>query len=975
VTPERWKQVQESLEIAVTLAPKERDSFLHQLGDTDLELRQEVESLLSCGSNDPDFLETPALESLAQGDWQEAKFEPIVGRVFGPYRPAALLGSGGMGDVYRAVRVDGQYEQQVALKVVRSGYAGGLTVRFRNERQILASLEHPNIARILDGGTTEDGIPYLVMELIEGLPITEYCDQHKLRLNDRLKLFRTVCSAVHYAHQHLVVHRDIKPSNILVTADGSPKLLDFGIAKILRPDSIEQNATHTGLLMMTPEYASPEQLRGEPITTATDLYSLGLVLYELLTGCPAFRRRGNMPHEIARGVLEMEPERPSEALRRRLDEGQKPAAVPSAGEEPGRPREKLGRLLVGDLDSITLKALRKEPRDRYSSADQLSEDIRRHLEGLPVTARKGTLSYRVSRYVFRHKVAVASVALVFLTLVIGMVVTLREARIAQRNELRAEQRFNDVRRLANSLLFEIHDSVRDLPGSTPARKLIVSNALQYLDSLSSEAAGDPSLQRELATAYERVAEVQGDYIFFNLGETENALRNYQKALSLRKSLAASTSATWQDQLALAKSYRLVATQMRVTANLPAAFQNAQEAVSICENIRLAHPEDKQVLAELRTAYERKGHIQRGSWTQASGPIDNAAALESFRKAMEIDTALLKLDPNNEDFQLVAGADEMYYAEVLPPTWKAEKLQHFQHVLEIDARINERSPSPKHAQAVAEDYNRIAMWYNGQRDHVKSAEEHRHYVEIIENLYAADPQNVALKEEVVIGNVNLGAELGFLGQKEGARLLDKAVTLMQSIARANPENTSHQGMLAAAIGMRGDNFLYWKNFKRGLDDYTAAIDIYRRLVAANPNNTTAQTRLLVCRISVAHTKMGMGELRAAAELQNALSDLQPLLQGDKVNDETLYSAAVAYADLGKLEVSEARNAVAAAKKSHWQSAARWYGLSLSTLKRVQDLAGQFESEVFGRLDPASVSRQLGICESALSHLPRLAMQAR
>lgn len=973
MTPERWKQVQESLEIAITLAPKELDSFFHQLGDTDLELRQEVESLLSCRSNDPDFLQTPALESLAQGDWQETKPEPMLGHEFGPYRVMALLGSGGMGDVYRAVRVDGQYEQQVALKVVRSGYAGGLTARFRNERQILAGLEHPNIARILDGGTTQDGVPYIVMELIEGLPINEYCDQHKLRLDDRLKLFRTVCSAVHYAHQHLVVHRDIKPSNILVTADGTPKLLDFGIAKILRPASIEQNATHTGLLMMTPEYASPEQLRGEPITTATDLYSLGLVLYELLTGSPAFRMRGNMPHEIARGVLEMEPERPSEALRRRFGEAQKPASEPSVGEKPGGPREKLGRLLVGDLDSIVLKALRKEPRDRYSSADQLSEDIRRHLEGLPVTARKGTLSYRVSRYVLRHKVAVASAVFVFLTLLIGMVITLREARIARRNEVRAEKRFNDVRKLANSLLFEIHDSVRDLPGSTPARKLIVSDALQYLDSLGAEAAGDATLQRELATAYERVAEVQGDYVFFNLGETENALRNYQKALSLRQGVASLKSATLEDQLALAKSYRLVGRQMQGAGDMKNALQNIQASVSISELLRKARPQDKQVLAELANDYQRLGYLQRGSWTQAWVGT-GGSAIESFGKAFEIDKLLLQLDPNNEDFQHAASADEMYYAEMLPRN--AEKLQHFQHVLDIDEKIFKHSPSPQNARRVSVDYGEIASWYNGERDHAKSAEYHRHEVDIDEHLLAADPQNELMKRYLAISSANLGEELGVLGQKnESERLLNRTVMLVQSIARANPQNTSYQGILASAFAMRGDNFLHWKNFKGGLDDYGAVVDVYRQLLAVNPKNTVAQTRLPICRIAIAHTKLRMGDLQVAAELRSALADLDPFLTGGKVNDETLYTAAAGYADLGKLEVTAARNSVASAKKSHWESAAHWYGLSLSTLKRVQDLPYQSESEAFGPLDPASVSKQLAICESALSHMPHLAMPTR
>jgi serine/threonine protein kinase len=982
VTPERWSEIQRQLDVALSLTVTERRTFLESIGAKDAELRCEIESLLSGETGDPDFLNVPALnllqsssletESLASGSPQSGSVpNSMLGRILGAYRVLGQLGVGGMGEVYLAVRADGHYDQQVAVKIVRPGLGSEFSsIRFRNERQILAKLDHPNIAKILDGGATEDGLPYFVMELIDGVPITEYCDRKRLSIEERFRLFRTVCSAVHYAHQHLVVHRDIKPTNILVTPEGTPKLLDFGIAKMLSPDSPAENATVTGVWAMTPEYASPEQLRGEPITTATDIYSLGLILYELLTGQRAHQFSTRIPHEMARVVLESDPRKPSSAIFRKTPSGGVPedsAENDDAGSGPETTSElrgfssarKLHRRLVGDPDNIVLKALRKDSRERYASADQLSEDIRRHLEGRPVVATKVTSAYRVGKYVLRHKAGVASAALIFLLLVSGIVATVREARIARRNELRAEKRFNDVRKVANSLLFEIHDSVRDLPGSTPARKLIVGNALQYLDSLSSEAAGDTSLQSELATAYERVGEVQGDFIFFNLGETENALLDYQKALSLRKSVAASKSATWQDQLALAKAYRLVAAQQRVTGNLDAALQNAEDAISICESLRKAHPENKEVLIELRTAYDRRGHIQRGSWSQAySG--DGAAALESFRQAMEIDAILLKLDPNSEP-----GDDEMYYAQALPANRNEERLQHYQNVLNTEEKINKRSPSPPHAEAVASVYNRIAMWYNGEGDHNKSAEYHRRYVEIVENLYAADPVNAALKLEVVVGDANLGEELGFLGQKkESARLLDKAVTLMRSIAQANPQNTSQQGMLAAVLGMRGDNFLYWKNFKLGLDDYQAASDLYRQMVAANPNNKTARMRLLICRITVAHTKLQTGVLGAARELESALADLNPLLSDASVNDDTLYAAAAGYADLGKLEATAARNAVAPANKLHWGSAEHWYALSLSVLKRVLNLAGQSDSKVFGPLDPAGISKQLAICESAL-----------
>jgi serine/threonine protein kinase len=311
---ERWKQVRAVLDQAIAIASSERASFLDEVCADDRELRNEVESLLSsheaAGSV---FLNNPAVD-LRSALPDVLQKSDRVGRRIGVYQIMEELGHGGMGEVYRAVRADGQYDKQVAIKVVRGGFDSSFVLeRFRHERQILASLDHPNIARLHDGGTTEDGVPYLVMELIEGTPIDQYCKEHNLDIPQRLQLFNQVCSAVQYAHQRLVIHRDIKPSNILVTADGIPKLLDFGIAKILDPAAIAET---TLLRLMTPEYASPEQIRGETITTATDVYSLGVVLYRLLTGISPYPESTRTPLEFARVICEVEPVRPSNAVSR-----------------------------------------------------------------------------------------------------------------------------------------------------------------------------------------------------------------------------------------------------------------------------------------------------------------------------------------------------------------------------------------------------------------------------------------------------------------------------------------------------------------------------------------------------------------------------------------------------------------------------------------------------------------------------------
>src|SRR5262245_52207434 len=427
--PERWEQIERLYYAARKRDLGLRATFLDEACVGDESLRQEVESLLASDEQAGDFLNTPALR-IATEEIAEEQARSLVGRHLGHYRLLSQLGAGGMGEVYLAARADDQYRKQVAIKLVKRGMdTDNILRRFRHERQILAALDHPNIARLLDGGVSEDGLPYFVMEYIAGSPITEYCDSHQLSTEERLELFRQVCAAVHYAHQNLVVHRDLKPGNILVTEEGAPRLLDFGIAKVFNPElaSPTLDLTAPEMRLMTPEYASPEQVRGEPITTASDIYSLGIVLYEMLTGHHPYRTRNQPPSEVIRIVCEKEPEKPSAIIGRVEEITGADDPQPITPESVSRTREgqpeKLRRRLAGDLDNIVLMALRKEPERRYGSAEQLSEDIRRHLEGLPVIARKDTLGYRSAKFLQRHKAGVAATALV-LTLVIGFIVSL-----------------------------------------------------------------------------------------------------------------------------------------------------------------------------------------------------------------------------------------------------------------------------------------------------------------------------------------------------------------------------------------------------------------------------------------------------------------------------------------------------------------------------------------------------------------------
>lgn len=528
LTPERWRVVRALFDEALAREPARRAAFVRAAAAGDAALAREVVSLLAALDEEDDRFEQPAVAQLAGR--AEARTGPAMeGRRIGAYRVLREVGQGGMGSVYEAARADDQYRKRVAIKVIKRGMDSDLVVRrFRRERQILAGLEHPNIAALLDGGVTDDGQPYVVLEFVEGLAITEYCAARGLGVRGRLELFLQVCDPVQYAHRNLVVHRDLKPSNILVTDGGTPKLLDFGVAKLLGAEH-EGDAplTQAGLQAFTPEYASPEQLRGEPITTAADIYSLGVLLYELLTGQRPFEAGRRSRHEMARIVGGQEPTRPS-------------AAVPGgAGSRTGLAEPaRLRRELAGELDSIVLKAIAPTPQQRYSSAEALAEDVRRYLDGRPVLARQGTAGYRARKFVGRHRVSVAAALLVLLSLAAGALGTVAQARRAEAARQLAEQRFGHVRELANSLLFEVHDAIAVLPGATAARALLVERSLEYLDRLYREAGGDAELEYELAEAYLKLGGVQGDPNHPNLGDLAGARESFGRALGLAHRLVA-----------------------------------------------------------------------------------------------------------------------------------------------------------------------------------------------------------------------------------------------------------------------------------------------------------------------------------------------------------------------------------------------------------------------------------------------------
>lgn len=545
MTDEARQRIDAALDAVLDLPPEGRADWLLAHHPDDPALREEVLQLLGAMERDG-ILETQPAEELTR-------------RPIGPYRVLRELGRGGMGVVYLAERDDGQYRRRVAIKILRaSPDAEELHRRFIAERQILASLDHPNIALLLDGGITEGQLPYLVMEYVEGMPITTWCDRHRLGVRGRLRLFLDVCAAVSHAHHNLVVHRDLKPSNILVDTDGRVKLLDFGIAKLLNPglSGVDQPMTRTEFRMMTPEYASPEQVLGEPLSTASDVYSLGVILYELLVGQRPYRLDTVGPAELATIVCEREPERPSSRL-----VGSE--ATPAHADARGVSSERLRRQLRGDLDAIVMMALRKESRTRYPSAGGLAQDLTNYLDGAPVLAHRGGRAYRARRFITRHRGSVVTALLIGCSLLGGTLAALWQAGTARQERDRARGALESSEEITRFLmaLFEDADPEERLGDTVTARDLLARGG-QRVDEL----VGQPMVQA-------RLFEVMGR-VHSSMEESDQARMMMARSLELRRALLG------EDHPEVATGYFHYADILRNARDYLAADSIARRALAI-----------------------------------------------------------------------------------------------------------------------------------------------------------------------------------------------------------------------------------------------------------------------------------------------------------------------------------------------------------------------------------------------------------
>jgi non-specific serine/threonine protein kinase/serine/threonine-protein kinase len=686
-----WDRIREEFSRIVEAAPELRPGLL---GALDATVRAEVESLLDALENSEGFLLPP----------DESPVRP--GAVVGAYRLQEEIGRGGMGVVFRAGRCDGEVRKQVALK-----FAGGRMLpeearrRFIRERQILAQLDHPNIVRFLDGGIHR-GQRYLVMELAEGRPVTQYCAERNLGLRERLAIFLEICAAVAYAHERLVLHRDLKPANILVSGEGAVKVLDFGIARLLEDDAPAEASTL--LHPLTLSCASPEQFRGEPLTLASDVYSLGVLLYELLTGVNPQCPPGTSYAEAYRRAVEAERTPPSSVRR-------------------GIPR---------DLDAITLKALARERERRYASVAAFAADIRRFLEGRPVEAAPPSVAYTLRRFAGRHRAATGlAAALAVAILASGWIYVLQARREARR--------FEDARRLIRAVIFEIQPGMESIPATLPLRRTLVERALEYLEAVSREAGNDAALLRELGSAYAELARIQGNPLYSNLGNFEAARTHLDKARALLdRALAAAPEEpeTWREAAVL---HCRLAEQADQRGEQERAAGHAAQAVSFAERHHRARPDHPKAVSTLAMArFDYAITLPPGEWRKK---------VEALRAAGELYQAAYERDPSNHQLLRSVGNTERRIGEIFTAQDQyGEALEHATRAIRVSDRLLAQMP------------DNLQIWLDAAADSMVLASVHeyagrvaqsvgyyRRALELLDRGHTADAANARIRERLAV----------------------------------------------------------------------------------------------------------------------------------------------------------------------------------------------------------------------------------
>jgi len=768
-SPQGWREVSPYLDQVMSLPEDERAPWLESFRAERPDLADLLQDLLEEHRvlAQKQFLERSPVSGTAESS--------LTGQKIGAYTLLSPIGQGGMGSVWLAERSDGRFDRRVAVKFLNFSVAAtGGVQRFKREGRILGQLTHPHIAELIDAGVTAKEEPYLVLENVAGKHIDEYCDHHQLHVDSRIRLFLDVLSAVAHAHANLVVHRDLKPSNVLVRNDGEVKLLDFGIAKLLAEGADADKATQLtveGSGPLTPQFAAPEQITGGAVTTATDVYTLGVLLYILLTGQHPAGAEPHSPAELVKAIVETEPPLASETAAS--------AASKQQTEKRGTTFEKLSRQLRGDVDTILAKALKKAPAERYGSVTALADDLRRYLNHEPISARPDTLAYRVRKFVYRNRVVVTLVTVAFAAILAGSGAALYQARIAER-------RFQDVRKLAHTFVFDLHDEVAKLDGSTKAREMMVQTGLQYLDNLAKNAGGDLELQKEIAAGYMKVGDAQGYPTQPNLGRMADAMTSYRKAGDIYERIARKNGAYLPD---LAAYYRSYAGLFRFSDQPQRAKELYEQAIQTFDRLR-AH---QQLDPEQENIYTR-------AWCGV-GDIDEETdkyqqAWTEFGHCSELAHAQLKRKRDQQSLNMVAQSAERVGTAAQELGHLREALQAFDEEETAVRELLAAEPlNPKFQRNLALMYQfrgrvYFSDGYPDYRDPKPALENLKLYLQTAQQMLDRDPNNTAAQSSVVFARLKVSYCLkesdppaAISLARDSLRMIDQMIASNKGVSRA------------------------------------------------------------------------------------------------------------------------------------------------------------------------------------------------
>jgi eukaryotic-like serine/threonine-protein kinase len=864
-SPERWQEISPHLDHALSLAEDERAAWLESLRGEKPDLADILQMLLE---QHRALAQEHFLECLPA---QLANKSSLPGQTIGAYRLISPIGQGGMGSVWLAERSDGRFERRVAVKFLRCAVTPhGGAERFKREGRILGQFSHPHIAELIDAGLTPNGEPYLVLEHVEGQQIDQYCDRRMLDVVARIKLFLDVLSAVAQAHANLIVHRDLKPSNVLVRNDGQVKLLDFGIAKLLADEGNPAAATQLTLESggaLTPQFAAPEQVTGGTVTTATDVYTLGVLLYLLLTGQHPAGRGLHSPADLVKAIAETEPPRASAAI----------ASVDakSVAEKRAVTPDKLRRQLRGDLETIVAKALKKNPRERYASVTTFAEDLRRYLSDEPINARPDTVAYRAAKFIRRNRFSFVAAMLALAAITAGSGVAIYQGRIAQR-------RFQEVRKLAHTFVFDLHDEIAKLEGSTKAREMMVRTGLEYLDNLARNAGGDLELQKEIAAGYMRIGDAEGFPTKPNLGRMADALASYQKAGEIYRRIAAKNATYLPD---LARYYMDYAGLVRFTYDRKQARELSESAIEAFDRIRSHQPLD----GELEVSYTK-------AWCTLGDLDEDMAhyrkAYEEFSRCGELARSRLNGTKDRQALSWLALADERIGSAAQELGFLGEALRAFDEdeSLLSELRLAEpQNPAIHRRQALVHDYRAevygsdLIPSYGDQAGGLESA---RQYLVAAEEMVHSDPANTSAQFSRAVATYWVSFYLRQSDSKAAVRMARDSVRMFDAILSSGRHDYLVTSRRVRAFLRLGEAQLKTGRVTEARATAQAALNAERPLATSDGAEWNDERSVLVQLLILAgNASAAAGDHgHAEKQMQQAREQAQKIAQSGELTDQ-------------------------------------------------------------------------------------------